>query len=176
MGSSPTGATNLCELLVPLSKALYSNCSVVRRSRKAVGPVCMYLNINTSVHVKERHRLFEKSRGSSRYCWLYFKNTFIYSRTRGKVQLVCTQCVNTQAYEVSINNGRRRRRSAYKDKLTITVPVSMVSLSQVTVLCSRVWDETVRPGIAHYFAFNVSGWLTGPKSSGQAGETVVTNL
>ena len=38
------------------------------------------------------------------------KNTFIYSRTRGKVQLVCTQCVNTQAYEVSTNNGRRRRR------------------------------------------------------------------
>ena len=63
VGSSPTGATNLCELLVPLSKALYSNCSVVRRSRKAVGPVYMYLNINTSVHVKERHRLFEKSRG-----------------------------------------------------------------------------------------------------------------
>ena len=110
MGSSPTGATNLCELLVPLSKALYSNCSVVRRSRKAVGPVYMYLNINTSVHVKERHRLFEKSRGSSRYCWLYFKNTFIYSRTRGKVQLVCTQCVNTQAYEVSTNNGRRKKK------------------------------------------------------------------
>ena len=111
MGSSPTDATNLCELHVPLSKALYSNCSVVRRSRKAVGPVYMYLNINTSMHVKERHRLFEKSRGSSRYCWLYFKNTFIYSRTRGKVQLVCTQCVNTQAYEFSTNNrGRRRRR------------------------------------------------------------------
>ena len=62
VGSSPTGATNLCELLVPLNKALYSNCSVVRRSRKAVGPVYMYLNINTSVDVKERHRLFEKSR------------------------------------------------------------------------------------------------------------------
>ena len=101
----------MCELLVPLSKALYSNCSVVQRSRKAVGPVYMYLNINTSVHVKERHRLFEKSRGSSRYCWLYFKHTFIYSRTRGKVQLVCTQCVNTQAYEVSTNNGRRRALS-----------------------------------------------------------------
>ena len=28
------------------------------RSRKAVGPVYMNLNINTSVHVKERHRLF----------------------------------------------------------------------------------------------------------------------
>ena len=66
MGSSPTGAKNLCELLVPLSKALYSNCFVVRRSRKAVGPVYMYLNINTSVHDKERHRLFEKSRGLSR--------------------------------------------------------------------------------------------------------------
>ena len=25
-------------------------------------------NINTSVHDKERHRLFEKSKGSSRYC------------------------------------------------------------------------------------------------------------
>ena len=42
------------------------------RSRKAVGPV--YINIYTSVHVKEHHRLFEKSRGSSWYCWLYFKN------------------------------------------------------------------------------------------------------
>ena len=80
VGSSQTGAKNLCELPVPLSKALYSNCSVVRRLRKAVGPVYMYLNINTSVHVKERHRLFEKSRGSSRYCWLYFKTTLIYSR------------------------------------------------------------------------------------------------
>ena len=49
MGSSPTGAKNLCELLVPLNKALYSNCSVVRRSRKAVGPVYMYLNSNTLV-------------------------------------------------------------------------------------------------------------------------------
>ena len=66
--SSPTGAKIFVTLLVPLSKALYSNCSVVRRSRKAVGPVYMYLNINTSVHVKERHRLFVKSRGSSRYC------------------------------------------------------------------------------------------------------------
>ena len=36
---------------------------MVWRSRKAVGPVYMYLNINTSVHVKECHRLFEKSRG-----------------------------------------------------------------------------------------------------------------
>ena len=53
---------------------------MVRRSRKAVGPVYMYLNINTSVHVKERHRLFEKSRGSSQYRWLYFKTTLIYSR------------------------------------------------------------------------------------------------
>ena len=68
VGSSPTGAKIFVTLLVPLGKALYSNCSVVRRSRKAVGPVYMYLNINTSVHVKERHRLFVKSRGSSRYC------------------------------------------------------------------------------------------------------------
>ena len=52
-------------LLVPLSKALYSNCSMVQRSRKAVGPMYMYLN---SMHVKERHRLFEMRRGSSRYC------------------------------------------------------------------------------------------------------------
>ena len=48
--------------------------------RKAIGPVYKYLNINTRVHVKERHRLFEKSRGSSQYCWLYFKTTLIYSR------------------------------------------------------------------------------------------------
>ena len=80
VGSSPTGAKIFVTLLVPLGKALYSNCSVVRRSRKAVGPVYMYLNINTTVHDKERHRLFEKSRGSSRYCWLYFKTTLIYSR------------------------------------------------------------------------------------------------
>ena len=80
VGSSPTGAKIFVTLLVPLGKALYSNCSVVRKSCKAVGPVYMYLNINTSVHVKERHRLFEKSRGSSQYCWLYFKTTLIYPR------------------------------------------------------------------------------------------------
>ena len=79
VGSSPTGAKIFVTLLVPLGKALYSNCSVVRRSRKAVGPVYMYLNINTSVHVKERHRLNSKGRRSSRYCWLYFKTTLIYS-------------------------------------------------------------------------------------------------
>ena len=62
VGSSPTGAKIFVMLLVPLGKALHSNCSVVRRSRKAVGPVYMYLNINASVHVKGRHRLFEKSR------------------------------------------------------------------------------------------------------------------
>ena len=55
-------------LLVPLSKALYSTCSVIRRSHKAVVPMYMYLNIDTSVHVKEYQRLFEMSRGSSRYC------------------------------------------------------------------------------------------------------------
>ena len=81
VGSSPTGAKIFVMLLVPLGKALYSNCSVVRRSRKAIGPV-YNLNINTSVHVKERHRLFEKSRGSSRYCWPYFKTTLIYMYSR----------------------------------------------------------------------------------------------
>ena len=53
---------------------------------RRVSPVHMYLHIYTSVHVKQRHRLFEKRRGWSRYCWLYFKTTFIFSRTRGKVQ------------------------------------------------------------------------------------------
>ena len=73
VSSSPTGA-KIFVTLVSLSKALYSNCSVGRRSRKAVGPVYMYLNINminTSVHVKERHSLTgysKKSRGSSQYC------------------------------------------------------------------------------------------------------------
>ena len=43
VGSSPTGAKIFVTLLVPLGKAIYSNCSVVRRSRKAVGPVYMYL-------------------------------------------------------------------------------------------------------------------------------------
>ena len=80
VGWSPTGAKIFVTLFVTLGKALYSNCSVVQRSRKAVSPVYMYLNINTSVHVKERHRLFEKSRGSSWYCWMYFKTTLIYSR------------------------------------------------------------------------------------------------
>ena len=40
---------NLCDTscALALGKALYSiNCSVVRRSRRAVGPVYMYLNIN----------------------------------------------------------------------------------------------------------------------------------
>ena len=200
-------------LILFLSKALYSNCSVVRRSRKAISLVYLYLNINnnnnnnnviyiapftmcsrrleesrkkmrfkvvfepvhmidstdtarqpipkmrpshrkgtiarlffgtrdlkcngqirtetvfsfvdTNVHVKEFHRLFEKSRGSSRYCWLYFKTTLIYSRfqSMGQGQLwptwvpkskyslsvQCTQCDNNQTYEVSTNNRRRRR-------------------------------------------------------------------
>ena len=78
-GFKPPWCQISATLFVPLSKALYSNCSVVRRSHKAVSLVYMYLNINTSVHVKKHHRLFEKSRGSSRYCWL----------------LVCTQCRNT---------------------------------------------------------------------------------
>ena len=118
-GFEPDWCQKFCELLVPLSKALYSNCSVVQRSRKAVGPMYMYLNINTSVHVKERHRLFEKNRGSSRYCWLYFKTALIYWRFQSmgqgplwlfwvpKVQLICTQCNNTQTYEVCTNNRRR---------------------------------------------------------------------
>ena len=110
---------------------------------------CQGPDINTSVHVKERHWLFEKSRGSSRYCWLYFKNTFIYSRTRGKVQLVCTQCVNTQAYEVSTNNGRRRRRRfvtkeiwRYRHRKVITGEVL------VTCVCSR---DKLTPVISKIF-------------------------
>ena len=106
-GFEPLWCQISATMLVPLNKAFYSNCSVVWRSCKAVGPMYMYLNSNTSVYVKERHGLFEKSRGSSRYCSLYFKTTFIYSRTGGKVQLVCTQCVNTQTYEFSTNKGRR---------------------------------------------------------------------
>ena len=64
------GAKICVTLLVPLSKVLYSNCSVVQRSHKSIGPMYMYLNINTSVHVKECHRLLEKSRGSSQYSLL----------------------------------------------------------------------------------------------------------
>ena len=84
--------SNWCQNLSDASCAPgqgYSNCSMVRRSLKAVGPVYMYLNIDTSVHVKERHRLFVKSRGSSRYCWLYFKTTYthlpVYSRFQTRV-------------------------------------------------------------------------------------------
>ena len=99
VGSSPTGAKIFVTLLVLLGKALHSNCSVVRRSCKVFGPVYMYLNINTSVHDKERHRLFEKSWGSSRYCWLYFKTTFIYSRFQsmgqGQLWLVWVPKIST---------------------------------------------------------------------------------
>ena len=42
----PTGAKIFVTLLVPLGKALYSDCSVFQRSRKANSPVYMYLNIN----------------------------------------------------------------------------------------------------------------------------------
>ena len=82
-------------LLVPLSKALYSNCSMVRRSRKAVSPVYMYLNIrlNISLHVKERHRLFKKSRGLSWYCLLYFKNTFTTHNKVSRENLVWTSFI-----------------------------------------------------------------------------------
>ena len=79
-GFEPPWCQILCDASCPSEQGTYSNCSVFRRSRKAVGPVYLYLNINTSVHIKECHKLFEKSRGSSRYCWLYFKTTLIYSR------------------------------------------------------------------------------------------------
>ena len=119
--------------------ANYSNWSMVRRSRKAVGTVYMYLNINTSVHVKEHHRLFVKSRGSFWYCWLYFKNTFIHSRTRGKVQHVCTQCVNTKTYEFSTNNGRRRRRRR-RHQCSYCEIKGSVLLAVVILLCNiRLW-------------------------------------
>ena len=55
VGSSHHGAKICVTVLVPLNKAPYSNCSVVRRSCKAAGPVHMYLNINTSAHFKEHH-------------------------------------------------------------------------------------------------------------------------
>ena len=42
--------------------------------------ICVLYIFLTCVHVKERHRLFKKSMGWSRYCWLYFKTTLIYSR------------------------------------------------------------------------------------------------
>ena len=51
-GFEPPWCQICVTLLVPLSKVLHSNCSVVRSSHKAVSPVYMYLNINTSVHVK----------------------------------------------------------------------------------------------------------------------------
>ena len=47
-GFEPLWCQISASLLVPLSKVLYSNCSVIRRSCKAIGPVYMYLNINTS--------------------------------------------------------------------------------------------------------------------------------
>ena len=65
--------------LWPWARHFTLNCSMVRRSCKAVRPMYTYLNVNTRVHVKEHQRLFKKSRGSSRYCWLYFETTFIYS-------------------------------------------------------------------------------------------------
>ena len=112
--------------LCALSKALHSTCSVLQRARSAVSPVYMYFWHSCSVHVKECHRLFGKSRGSSRYCWLYFKTTLIYSRFQSmgkgdcglfespKLSTACLYAANTQTYvEVSTNSGRsRRRRSA----------------------------------------------------------------
>ena len=46
-------------LFVSLDKTLYSNCSMVRRSRKAVGPIWSTFHILSNV--KERHGLFKKS-------------------------------------------------------------------------------------------------------------------
>ena len=48
-------------LFVALDKALYSDCSVARRSRKAVDPT--WNTFHTLLDVKERHGLFENSRG-----------------------------------------------------------------------------------------------------------------
>ena len=46
---------------VSLDKPLYSNCSMVQRSRKAISPICS--TFHTLSDVKEHHGLFEKSRG-----------------------------------------------------------------------------------------------------------------
>ena len=54
-------------LFVSLDKALYSDCSVVQRSCKAIGPICPIGPIWSTFHIlldlKEHHRLFEKNRG-----------------------------------------------------------------------------------------------------------------
>ena len=94
-GFEPPWCQISATLLVPLSKALYSNCSVVRRSSKAVGPVFMYLNINTSVDDKNVTG-YSKTAGdhpSPVDC----TPSKLHSSTLGpeeKVQLVCTQCRN----------------------------------------------------------------------------------
>ena len=76
---------NLCDASCAPGQGTNSNCSVVRRSRKAVGPVYMYLNINTSVHDKERHRLFEKSRAARGSCTSKIhSSTLLGSRVWGK--------------------------------------------------------------------------------------------
>ena len=118
VGSSPTGAKIFVSLLVPLGKALYSNCSVVWRSRKAVGPVYMYLNINTSVHVKERHRLF-KSRGSSRYSGLQkmfsLSGTFI-SNGQNFLSNMCAKRTSRAHSAKSLRPGSRARLRALEAK------------------------------------------------------------
>ena len=56
-GSRPTHAG---WLFVSLDKALYSNCSVVQMSHKAVGPI--WSTFHTLSCVKECHGIFKKSR------------------------------------------------------------------------------------------------------------------
>ena len=82
--------------LVPLSKVLYSNCAVVRKvtlSRQSRVLEEKYL-----MHVKERHRLFEKSRGSSRSDDCTSK---IHSSSLGsRVSTACLYAVRQYSYEV----------------------------------------------------------------------------
>ena len=122
---------NLCDAsCTPGQGTLLYNCSVVRRSRKAVGPVYMYLNINTSVHVKERHRLFVKSRGSSQYCWLYFKTTLIYSRfqSMGQGRLWPVWVPWPLGSKWNVGQYHRRRRSlshSHTDFIALVPPLSV---------------------------------------------------
>ena len=78
-------------------KALYSNCYMVQRSRKTVGSVYMYSNSrpNTSVHVKEFTGYWKRA---GDHPGTVDCTSELHTSTlgfRGKVQLVCTQCVNT---------------------------------------------------------------------------------
>ena len=63
MGLRHRGAKISGTLLVPLSKALYSNCFMVWRSRKAVRPLYMCLNIYTRVHIKRMSQAIRKEQG-----------------------------------------------------------------------------------------------------------------